>query len=118
MERRCTVIKRMQGLRRRREASWGSWEFHTHLLAYLYINFFSLIPHTAFFEVPTSLSARIDALGARIDALDTRIDTLGANLNARIDALGTDLNARIDTLGGDLNARIEQVYQLLLPKER
>ena len=29
MERRCTV-KRMQDLRRHREASWGPWEFHAH----------------------------------------------------------------------------------------
>ena len=47
-------------------------------------------------------------------SMNTRIDALGA----RIDALETSFNARIDTLGADLNTRIEQVYQLLLPRER
>ena len=36
------------------------------------------------------------------------------SMNTRINALDT----RIDTLGADLNTRIEQVYQLLLPKDR
>lgn len=49
-----------------------------------------------------------------IYSMNTRIDNLGA----RIDTLSANLNTRIDTLGADLNARIEQVYQLLLPKER
>lgn len=49
-----------------------------------------------------------------IYSMNTHIDALGA----RIDALETSFNACINTLGGDLNARIEQVYQLLLSKER